>query len=400
MTEYPNRPLKIMNPDIDDNSNNEDALSHETGGNETVNTVTSPDMVERLLPGVQGLFDERLIEDVIDASIATKNQYEDNQPPPNTPVLAPSTPEIKIIGPEDDDGEGDVSVLHTQQNQITNMQTFNTPSHCPVVVENDQHIDPLFLSVPGGSSSGSQRRCLPVLEDPEDPEDPDNFEDPDNSKDSEFRGHPLKRTESHSSLDPVPRETTSPPAYEEAAADPQESTAEPNVPLILLRIPCVRSSLAGAVHFHPLFDWKAMLPPPRNLLSKIKSAEGRGVICRIQPGNILCSRNLSGEEAMEEVWDLIEHQLASIYDKWYLGWDDDHKNGVWAAEWREDGNKAIDPKATLRDIVGEILEHDAPVVVIGLRNLDPRCGFGGMSQEESTGPGVPPPNHDEWRGCR
>ncbi|KAF8242415.1 hypothetical protein K440DRAFT_664757 [Wilcoxina mikolae CBS 423.85] len=389
MAEYPNRPLKIMNPDIDDNSdNNEEVPSHEA---EITYTVPAPDMLERSLPGVQELFDERLIEDVIGASIATRNQYEDNQPPPNTPVLAPSTPEIKIIGPEDDDGEGGVSMLHTEQYQPNNMQTSNTPSLRPVAVENDQQIDPLFLSVPGGSSSGPQKRCLPVLEDPEDPEDPDD------SEDSEFRGYPLKRTESHSSLDPVPRETTPPPAYEEAAVDSQERTAEPDVPLILLRIPCVRSSLAGAVHFHPLFDWEVMLPPPRNLLSKIKSAEGRGVICKIQPSNILCSRNFSGEEAMEEVWDLIEHRLASIYDKWYLGWDENQKNGVWAAEWREEGNKEIDPKATLRDIVSEILEHDAPVVVIGLRNLDPRSGFGGMSQEESTGPGVPPPNHDEWR---
>lgn len=48
--------------------------------------------------------------------------------------------------------------------------------------------------------------------------------------------------------------------------------------------------------------------------------------------------------------------------------------------------------------MGEISVTGAAVVVIGLRNADQRCVFRGMALEESTGPGVPPPTHEAWRG--
>jgi len=287
MAESTDHPLKVMNPDIEADNNNEEMPSPKT-----LSEIAGASLAE------------------IPAATGKKN--ENIQQPPNTPAPSTSTPEIRIVGPEDSDGDGGVSVLHIEQYQL-NYISHKTPSLHPVI-ENDQTVDPLLLSVPGDSPGGSQRR-LPI------------------PQDSDDNGYPLERINSQPPL----QNLTPPPAYEEAAAEDHTRSA---IPLILLRIPCVRSSLTGTVHFHPLFEWECTLPPPLNLLKKIKAAEGTGR-CKIQRNNIMSSSECTGDENIEELWEEIERRLLNIYDKWYLGWDGYMRNGVWAAEWRGEGNEAV-----------------------------------------------------------
>lgn len=121
-------------------------------------------------------------------------------------------------------------------------------------------------------------------------------------------------------------------------------------PVILVRIPCVRSPLAGTIHFYPLFQWNTCPPPPCNLLKKIREREG-AVVFRLHPTNLIHTKNYVGSDRMGYILNDVEKQLVDIYDPWYLGWEDEYSSrrncGTWVAEWTDPISEVTEPAFSL-----------------------------------------------------